>query len=138
MWQQIALAAVMILVTTFVHAVVTIVAIHAVERVSPTHRRVWKAWIVSMLVLALFVVALVDAGLWAWAYLVVGALEGVEQAFYFSMVTLTTLGYGEITLEPDWRLLASFEAATGIIMFGWTTALVVTYLQRLSPRASTS
>lgn len=50
---------------------------------------------------------------------------------YFSMVTFTTLGYGDITLGGDWRLLASFEAANGIIMFGWTTALIVAYLQRM-------
>ncbi|MBT8468687.1 MAG: hypothetical protein HKN10_15505 [Myxococcales bacterium] len=35
------------------------------------------------------------------------------------------------TLSPDWRLLASFEAANGIIMFGWTTALIVAYVQRI-------
>ena len=47
------------------------------------------------------------------------------------MVTFTTLGYGDITLSQQWRLLSSFEAATGIIMFGWTTALVITTVQRV-------
>ena len=45
------------------------------------------------------------------------------------MVTFTTLGYGDIVLDENWRLLASFEAATGIIMFGWTTAIVLASLQ---------
>ena len=62
-----------------------------------------------------------------------GELADFEAALYFSFVTFTTLGYGDITLNPDWRLLASFEAANGIIMFGWTTALIVAYLQRIVP-----
>jgi hypothetical protein len=80
----------------------------------------------------MFMVSVLDAVLWAYTYLAVGAIEGVEPALYFSMVTFTTLGYGDIALGDDWRLLASFEAANGIIMFGWTTALVVAYVQRLS------
>ena len=42
-------------------------------------------------------------------------------------------GDGDIVLGVDWQLLASFEAANGIIMFGWTTALVVAFMQRLMP-----
>jgi voltage-gated potassium channel Kch len=81
----------------------------------------------------MFLVSLLDAVLWAHAYLGVGAIEQLEEALYFSMVTFTTLGYGDVTLPPDWRLLASFEAANGIIMFGWTTALVAAVIQRLAP-----
>jgi voltage-gated potassium channel Kch len=39
-------------------------------------------------------------------------------------VTFTTLGYGDITLDEKWRVLGAFEAANGIIMFGWTTAII--------------
>jgi voltage-gated potassium channel Kch len=71
--------------------------------------------------------------MWAYVYLDVGAIEQVETALHFSMVTVTTLGYGDVTLADDWRLLASFEAANGIIMFGWSTALVAAFIQRLAP-----
>jgi len=40
--------------------------------------------------------------------------------------------HGDVTLGTEWRLLAAFEAANGINMFGWTTALVVAYVQRLA------
>jgi hypothetical protein len=56
---------------------------------------------------------------WALVYVALNAIEGVEQAFYFSMVTFTTLGYGDIVLSECWRLLASFESGIGIIMFGY-------------------
>ena len=76
--------------------------------------------------------------IWAHAYLRVGAIEQLETALYFSMVTFTTLGYGDVTLSPDWRLLASFEAANGIMMFGWTTALIAAVIQRLAYRIGTA
>ncbi len=80
---------------------------------------------VGTIVLIMFFVSLVEVLVWAITYLLLNAIEGIEQALYFSMVTFTTLGYGDVTLEEQWRLLASFEAANGIIMFGWTTAIVM-------------
>ena len=89
--------------------------------------------LIAGLVVFMFLVSLLDAVLWAHAYLWVGTFEQLEESLYFSMVTFTTLGYGDITLPSQWRLLASFEAANGIIMFGWTTALVAAVIQRLAP-----
>jgi hypothetical protein len=80
---------------------------------------------VGGIVLIMFFVSLVEVLVWAVTYLLLNAIDGLEQALYFSMVTFTTLGYGDVTLEEQWRLLASFEAANGIIMFGWTTAIVM-------------
>ena len=79
----------------------------------------------------MFCVSLVEVLLWAAAYLALHAIEGFEKAVYFSMVTFTTLGYGEIVLDERWRLLASFEAANGIIMFGCTAAIVIASVQRV-------
>lgn len=46
-----------------------------------------------------------------------------------STVTFTTLGFGDITLDENWRLLSSFEAANGLLMFGWSTALIFAAVQ---------
>ena len=80
---------------------------------------------VGAIVLIMFFVSLVEVLIWAITYLLLNAIDVFEQALYFSMVTFTTLGYGDVVLEEQWRLLASFEAANGIIMFGWTTAIVM-------------
>ncbi len=68
--------------------------------------------------------------IWSFVLLYVGAIEGYEAAIYFGMVSYTTLGYGDITLEPGFRLLGAMSSVTGIIMFGITTAFLVNVLGR--------
>ena len=136
MWQQIGLGSALVLLTTVAHGVGTIFAmlgLTRVQRFNSTH--IGRGFVISALVLVMFLVSVLDAVLYAYAYVQVGAIPDFETALYFSMVTFTTLGYGDITMDSDWRLLASFEAANGIIMFGWTTALIVAYLQRIVPRS---
>ena len=60
-----------------------------------------------------------------------GGLSPFAQLSYFSLVTLTTLGYGDVVLSGDWRTLASIQAANGVIIFGWTTALIFYFIQRI-------
>ena len=60
-----------------------------------------------------------------------GQLKTFEEATYFSVVTFTTLGYGDMTLhDHDWRLLSGIEALNGILLVGWTTALLFLVVQR--------
>jgi voltage-gated potassium channel len=70
--------------------------------------------------------------LWAIAYrqLVPDQLPTLESAVYFSFVTYTTLGYGDITLDEGWRLLSGIESINGILLAGWTTAMLFGIVQR--------
>ena len=58
-------------------------------------------------------------------------LNNWPEAVYFSIVTFTTLGYGDVTLIPAWRQLSGMEAMVGIVVFGLTTAILFTVIQRL-------
>ena len=73
------------------------------------------------------------AEIWSWAvlYLWLGEFESLERALYFSTVTFTTLGYGDITLQEGWQLLSSLEAANGIILFGVSTAFVFAVIRKM-------
>ena len=90
-----------------------------------------RAAVLATLVFLLSFAGYLESGLWAGFYVMVDALPTFEDAIYFSLVTFTTLGYGDITLDEKWRVLAAFEAANGVIMFGWTTAIIVAVAQRL-------
>ena len=72
-------------------------------------------------------IAIHTASAWAWAgvFLTVGEFTELSKALYFSVVTSTTLGYGDITLSERWQLLASFEAMGGLILFGASTAFLL-------------
>lgn len=87
--------------------------------------------VVSAVVLLMFFASVAEVMVWAVVYKWLGAFSEGEPAIYFSMVTYTTLGYGDIVLGENLRLLSSFQAAIGIIMFGWTTAVVLAVVQRL-------
>ena len=124
---QIAIGSALLLLTVTIHSAFTLIAISAFGdgRLERMNRRWMRTAAVAALVLMMFFATLLHASAWAATYVVVDAIQGFEEALYFSMVTFTTLGYGDITLAESWRLLAAFEAANGSIMFGWTTAIVV-------------
>jgi len=88
---------------------------------------IWTAVVLMML-------HVVEVVLWASAYLVLipgNQLDSFEKATYFSMVTFTTLGYGDITLgDHEWRMLSGIEALNGILLVGWTTAFLFMVVQR--------
>ena len=60
-----------------------------------------------------------------------GELASFGQAVYFSIVTFTTLGYGDITLSEGWRMLSGIEALNGILLIGWTTAMLFAVVQHM-------
>lgn len=82
----------------------------------------------------LFFIHLVQTALWALVYLLLPGItefETFEKAMYFSLVTFTTLGYGEITIASANRILAGLEAINGIILIGWSTAFMFAIFQEL-------
>jgi len=82
--------------------------------------------------LALLILHL-EAILWAFLYMALPAQAGLKnfhEAVYFSMITFTTLGYGDVTLTEPWQVLAGAEGMVGIVVFGLTTALLYAVIQR--------
>ena len=135
MLQQVAIGSALVIVTTLIHAGCTAAALWALRFSHADRRASTSRWagvfLTAGLVLMMFYASLFEALIWAFTYLAVGAISGLEKALYFSTVTYTTLGYGDVVLDESWRILSSFEAANGIIMFGWTTALIVAFISRV-------
>jgi ion channel len=74
---------------------------------------------------------LLEIGVWGAFYVWEQAIPGVEDALYFSAVTYTTTGYGDIVLPGPWRLYAAVEALTGILMCGWSTGFFFAVMHRV-------
>jgi voltage-gated potassium channel len=72
--------------------------------------------------------------IWAVAYRLLTPIQPIdtlEAAVYFSAVTFTTVGYGDITLSGEqWRLLTGIEALNGVLLLGWSTALLYAVVHR--------
>lgn len=128
----------LIVATVLVHAVGTHALIRFLSRhyanvsgLIPSHKAlpavIWTAMV-------LMVLHVIEIQLWALTYLFIvpgDTLDTYEKATYFSFVTYTTLGYGDVTLStPDWRLLSGIEAMDGILLAGWSTALLFVVVQR--------
>ncbi|MBL4756212.1 MAG: hypothetical protein JKY32_00800 [Rhizobiales bacterium] len=68
---------------------------------------------------------------WAGSFWLLGALPAFQDALYFSLVTYTTLGYGDIVVGEGFRVFAAMEAITGVLMFGISTAFLVGYFSEM-------
>ena len=73
---------------------------------------------------------LLEISLWAVVYAWKNCMPDLDSAFYFSAVTYTTTGYGDIVLPQAWRMVGAVEALTGILMCGWSTAFFFTVVSR--------
>jgi len=132
---QIGVCVLLLVATTAIHASAMVLAFDVMKltQVSRWARCsvLTRLTLVSSLVVLMFLASVLEAALWALTYLALDALPSFEAALYFSMVTFTTLGYGDVTLDEKWRLLSSFSAVNGLILFGWTTALILAVVQRV-------
>jgi hypothetical protein len=75
----------------------------------------------------------VEATVWAAVYLGLDALADWDSAIYFPIVTMTTVGYGDVILSGGWRLLAAFQALTGRLVFGLSAAFLFAVQNYWSP-----
>jgi hypothetical protein len=73
--------------------------------------------------------------IWMWAaiFLLISNLPDLETSFYFAAVTYTTLGYGDVVLDENARIVATFCAITGLLTFGISTAFLIGVLSRVLP-----
>ena len=88
------------------------------------------------LVLASAVIAvlwMITAGVWIWAiaFRLFGVFAQFEEALYFALVSFTTLGFGDLLLPVEWRLLSGMCATNGLLNIGMMTALLMEVLRHV-------
>ena len=75
----------------------------------------------------------VEAGVWAVAYRMLGALPDNKSAILYSLSAITTYGHAELFLAQHWQLMGALEALNGVILIGLTTAFMYGIIQRVWP-----
>jgi voltage-gated potassium channel len=71
-----------------------------------------------------------EAAVWAEFYLMQHSFADRETAYYFSLKSYTTVGYGDVVISHPWRLMGTLEAIGGVLLFGWSTAILVGFITR--------
>ena len=130
---QLILAIIMVVMTVTVHLLGLAGLVRLLRAPHGLVRRLRKSALTLLLAasLGLFALHTIEIWLHATVYLIVGAAGTFEEALYFSTVTYTTLGYGDVVLAQSWRIFGAIEGATGLMMIGWSTAFLVSILAQL-------
>jgi hypothetical protein len=73
-----------------------------------------------------------DILLWAVLLRALKLFTNLHDSFYFSAMTFTSVGYGDVVLPECWHLLSVGLAVNGLLMAGWSTALLVNVVQHIT------
>jgi hypothetical protein len=133
MLRQVSVGAAASLGNIVIHAGVMVVLVrlvalaHAKETLRP-----WLNLIAVMVatVAILMVAHICEVIVWALTYALIGAVPLGGDHVYFAFVNYTTLGYGDIVPEKRWQLLGPMTAMNGVLLFGWSTAVMFEMLRR--------
>jgi hypothetical protein len=122
-------AIVLVAVTVSIHSLGTNLIIRGlttyVQRLRKSGGRILDSLVLTALVIALLMVHIVEVVTWGAFYYQKHCFPDAEASLYFSMITYTTVGFGDVVLSPEWRTLGGVEALTGVLMVGWSTAILL-------------
>lgn len=137
LWTQIAYGTAFLSLCSGIHLVLILGTngwLRLIGKAQKERYRHHRAGIVVTVALLLVVIGhTVQVWIWALSFLWLGALEGLEPAIYFALSTYTTLGYGDLVLSDDVRVFAAFASVNGMLIFGVSTAYLVTVIGRVLP-----
>ena len=115
---------------------VTLRLVRQAETSYADHRPdVWQFfWLLARAVIMVLLANTVCVWIWASLFYGLDVFPTFEEAVYFSMVSFSTVGYGDIVVEHSWRILSGFVAVNGLLAFGVFTAVLIEIIRGLSDR----
>jgi hypothetical protein len=130
---QFLVGSIVTVINIMIHALVTVGAVGIARWAGLRHTEQPRLHLMAVMVAvaaALMVAHTLEVLVWALAYAIVGAAPEGSDLLYFAFVNYTTLGYGDITPVPAWRLIGPMTAMNGILLFGWSTAVLFEVLRK--------
>ncbi len=131
MLSQLTIGAGLIVTTVLIHATCLELILKGFIAIKTAIEVRWRVIIFTLLVLCIFLTHVIEIWVWAIFFFFVEEIPTLEAALYFSMSSFTTVGYGDVVLSEEWRLLGSVEATNGMILFGWSTAFIFAIVRRI-------
>ena len=116
-----------------IHAVVMTVVVRVAQRAGARDSAHPSALLISAMVATVSVLMAAHVSevlVWSLAYRITDAAPAGTDLIYFAFVNYTTLGYGDVTPVERWRLLGPLTAMNGVLLFGWSTAVIFEVLRR--------
>ncbi len=90
----------------------------------------WPPFVVIGAVMFMLLIGnLIQVAIWGWLFMLIGEFDAYEVAFYHSMVNFASLGYGDIVMSEQYRLLGALEALNGVMMVGISAATLMSFFQ---------
>ncbi|NKB51419.1 MAG: two pore domain potassium channel family protein [Rhizobiaceae bacterium] len=134
---QILLGSIVLGICSMLHIVLLVAAIKLLRRMAP-HDRASRSLlhVIKLLVLGFGIVLFahtLQVWIWALSFIALGTLPNISDAIYFSLVTYTTVGYGDVTVGGGFRVFGAMAAVTGLLNFGLSTAFLVGLFERMLP-----
>ena len=115
-----------------IHALVMVAVIRVtriVDELATSYQSLRLIAVMSATVTVLMVAHLAEVIVWSLIYAIVSAAPAGTDLLYFAFVNYTTLGYGDVTPVERWHLLGPMTAMNGVLLFGWSTAVIFEVLR---------
>jgi Ion channel len=121
------------LVNITIHALVMTMVVRVSQTASSkkiSHPSLFLVAVMIPTVSVLMVTHALEVIVWSFGYSMVDAAPADANLVYFAFVNYTTLGYGDVVPVERWRLLGSMTAMNGVLLFGWSTAVIFEVLRK--------
>ena len=120
-------------VNIVIHAWLTVATIRVARLLSErTTVHPWRHLVAIMIATVLMLMAahVTEVFVWAAVYALVHVAPDGADLVYFAFVNYATLGYGDIVPVAEWRLLGPMASMNGILLFGWSTAVIFEVMRK--------
>ena len=116
-----------------IHALVMTIVVEVARFASgekKSHPELFLMAVMIPTVMVLMTAHVLEVFLWSLAYASFDVGPAGADLKYLAFTNYTTLGYGDIVPVERWRLLGPITAMNGVLLFGWSTAVVFEVLRR--------
>lgn len=115
-----------------IHALVMVAVIRVARRADELATAYQTFRLIAIMIAAvtvLMIAHLAEVLVWSLVYAAVDVAPKGADLVYFAFVNYTTLGYGDVTPVKRWSLLGPMTAMSGVLLFGWSTAVIFEVLR---------